>query len=135
MTNIDYAILILFIIVVLIKFYEGSVEEGYTTLMTPFSKANQNIFNSQSTAVNIKPIRNYGNFGIIGKFPAIPICNSCQLEFDCSNYDYDNVDDKNTNVCRKCGSNVLGKNYNQLDKPLYVFARSAGRPRQCRQIN
>jgi len=142
MSHIDYAIIILFVIVIIIKYYEHSHnnQENYTTLWTPFSQADPNLFNSQGTAANIslgnsKPMRDFNNFGIIGKFPAIPICNSCKLDFDCVNYDYTDIDDKNANVCRRCGKNVLSKNYGELDKPLFVYARSAGRPRQTRQIN
>lgn len=144
MTTIDYIIFILFIIIIIIKYYENSsyyheTKEHYTTLLTPFSETNQNLVNTQCTAVNINPnnkpkVKNYGNFGIIGKFPSIPICDSCRLEYNCSNYAYTNVDDRNINVCRKCNKNVLYKNYNDLNKPLYVYARSAGRPRQCRNI-
>jgi hypothetical protein len=139
METINYIIILLLIIIIGLKYYD-SIIENYTTLWTPSSCANQNLVNTQCTAMNMNPsnrklLQNYGNFGIIGKFPAIPICNSCNLEFDCVNYAYDDVDDRNVNVCRKCKKNVLYKNYNQLDEPLFVFARSAGRPRQCRKIN
>ncbi len=136
---LNLAIIVLLIFVVFLS-VNDNIKEHYTTLWTPASKANQNLVNTQCTAVNMTPTnrtlpKNYGNFGIIGKFPAIPICDSCGLEFDCVNYAYTDVDDRNANVCRKCGKNVLYKNYNQLDYPLRVFARSAGRPRQCRRLN
>jgi len=136
MSLIDCVIIILIVIIIIIKYYENSNKvEHYTTLWTPFSNANQDIVNTQCTSVNKKSLnKNFGDFGIIGKFPAIPICNSCQLDFDCVNYAYDDVDDRNMNVCRKCGDNVLYKNYNDMSKPLYVNARSAGRPRQCKRI-
>jgi len=86
------------------------------------------------TNYNINTPTNFGNFGIIGSFPAIPICNSCGLEFGCTGFPYDS-DDKNETVCRKCRANSLHKNYTNLNEPIYVYARSAGRPRQCRRIN
>ncbi len=153
MEPLDYIIIILFIIVVFIKYYTAEQNEteteNYTTLWTPFSLSSSNVglVNNQciphdglSPAVNIQPnnkpqLKNYGNFGIIGKFPAIPICDSCGLDFGCVGYDWSDTDDKNMNVCRKCSRNGIYKNYNDLSKPLYVNARSAGRPRQCRQLN
>ncbi|GAI82862.1 unnamed protein product [marine sediment metagenome] len=142
MESLDYLIIFLFVIVIAIKYYEYTAgkKEHYTTLWTPFSTANTPLDNTQCTAMNIKPnnkpmTKNYGNFGIIGKFPAIPICDSCHLDFDCVNYDWTDTDDRNANVCRKCKKNVLYKNYNDLSEPLYVYARSVGRPRQSRKIN
>lgn len=142
MELLDYMIIILLIIVITVKYYEYTAEqkENYTTLWTPFSMANATLDNTQCTAVNIQPNnkpmpKNYGNFGIIGKFPTIPICDSCGLRYDCVNYDWSDVDDRNMNVCRKCKKNVLYKNYNDLSEPLYVYARSAGRPRQSRKLN
>lgn len=90
--------------------------------------------------VNPKPanqpvLKNFSDFGTFGDFPPMPICDSCGLEFDCSNYSYQDVDDKNMNVCRKCKNDLFTKNYNDLSKPLYVYARSVGKPRQCRLLN
>lgn len=132
-------LIIILILIILAFHYKDNINEHYTTLWTPFSMAVQNLDNTECTSINIRPsnkekLKNYGNFGIIGKYPAIPICDSCGLEFDCSNYGYNDTDDKNVNVCRKCNANALYKNYNQLCKPLYVYARSVGRPRQCRRI-
>lgn len=146
MTPIDYLIIVLFIIIVSFKYLDDT-KEHYTTLWTPFSRSSPNLVNTQCTALssssttnqtgpnNRRLPKNFGNFGIIGKYPSIPICDSCGLEFDCVGYEYDNVDDKNMNVCRKCKKDSLDKNYNELDKSLYVYARSVGRPRQCRMIN
>lgn len=136
---VDYFIIIL-IIIFIFYYYSDNIKEHYTTSWTPFSMANQKLANTQCTAVNINPanfrsLKNYGNFGIIGKFPAIPICDSCGLEFDCMEYPYKNIDEIGAaNVCRKCNPHALDKNYNILSKPLYVFARATGRPRQCRRI-
>ena len=145
MDVVDYLIIVLLLIIIFFKYFD--TKEHYTTLWTPFSRASPILVNTQCTALssgsatnqatpnNRRLPKNFGNFGIIGKFPTMPICDSCGLEFDCVNYAYDNVDDKNMNVCRKCNKNSLYKNYNDLSKPLYVYARSAGRPRQCRQLN
>jgi hypothetical protein len=144
MFKIEHLIILLLIVIVFYTSCEN--REHYTTVWTPFSKVSQNLDNTQCTSQSgalsgeIGPnnrhiSKNFGNFGIIGKFPAIPLCNSCGLEFNCVNYPYTDADDKNMNVCRKCDPHSLSKNYNQIDKPLFVSARSAGRPRQCRQIN
>lgn len=147
MSITDYLIIVLLIILVFYRYFDKNIKEHYTTLWTPFSKANQTLDNTQCTAItsssatnpagpnNRRLPKNFGNFGIIGKFPAIPICDTCKLDFDCVNYAYTDVDDRNMNVCRKCKKNILYKNYNDLSEPLHVYARSAGRPRQCRQLN
>jgi len=134
MLKIEHLIIILLIIV--IYFNASNNMEHYTTLWTDFSKANQNLINTQCTALsgNIAPnnrliSKNFGNFGIIGKYPSIPVCENCGIHFDCVNYPYTDVDDKNTNVCSKCN-----KNYNNMN-PAYVYARTAGRPRVCKRLN
>lgn len=129
---------------ILEKQQETGNDEGVEpfTLQTGFTKASQDLSNTSCSAVNFrstnglstKSTKNFGNFGIIGKFPAIPICDNCGLEFDCVNYNYNYRDDKHMNVCKKCDKNGLGKNYNDLHQPLYVYARSAGKPRQCKRI-
>ena len=129
---ISLCILILFLIIIAFDYINKTTE--HYTFSNPFGFSNQSIVNSEATAVNLRKPRNFGNFGIIGKFPANPICDSCHLEYNCTNYGYE-VDEKNANVCRKCKINSINKNYNQMDQPLYVFSRSAGRPRQCRQIH
>ena len=140
MFKIEHLIILLLIIVVFFGTWDN--KEHYSTLWTPFSKASQNLDNTQCTALsgeiapnNRRVSKNFGNFGIIGKFPAIPVCDSCGLDFDCVNYAYIDVDDRNANVCRKCRKSVLYKNYNKSAEPLYVYARSAGRPRQSRRIH
>lgn len=133
MNYLDITIIVLFFVVLFFNF-KDTVKEKYTN-WSSFSQASPILANTGNTAVNLwrsKP-RNYGNFGIIGKFPAIPICDNCGLDFGCSNYAYP-VDDKNKNICRKCNQTGIFKNYNQMDKKLRVFARSVGRPRQCRNI-
>ena len=140
MFKIEHLIILLLIIVIFFNSYE--VKEHYSTLWTPFSQSNQNLTNTQCTALsgeiapnNRRVSKNFGNFSIFGKFPAIPVCDSCGLDFDCVNYAYTDVDDRNANVCRKCRKHVLYKNYNKADEPLYVYARSSGRPRQSRRIH
>lgn len=102
------------------------------------SDANSQPYNRSKSAMNthmakgIHP-RNFRDFGIIGKIMPDPVVDSCYLDFGCTNYVYD-ADEKNENVCRRCNTNAINKNYNELDRPLYVMARSAGRPRVPRQV-
>ena len=76
----------------------------------------------------------------VGSYPAIPLCNSCELEdvvtdpYLHSNDLGDQFGDLNGKVGRLCGSGPIGKNYNDLNKPVLVAGRSAGRTRQCRRI-
>ncbi len=85
-----------------------------------------NYFDKWGPSVNFE---NKGNsFGTIGTFPAIPLCDQCHLGVNCPNYTFTDQE----NVCHVCSH--TNANYEDLDKPLYVNARAAGRPRQCRQI-
>lgn len=138
---INYSIIALLIIIIF--FTNHKTKESYSTMysdLTPTSITNQKFLEKYSdTGLTSLGSRNkkyidFGNFGTIGDFPSIPICNSCGLEYNCVNYDYQSTDDLNMNVCRKCEKNGTFKNYGNLKKPLYVYARSAGRPRQCRLI-
>ena len=81
-------------------------------------------------AVNISGTKNtfFGNFSTNGIAPPYGKCVSCQLDFDCSNYDYE-VDQKNQNVCKKCYTDIYVNNKN-----FPVYAKQAGRPRQCRNL-
>ena len=73
-----------------------------------------------------KDTSDYG--GTIGEFPAIPLCDQCHLGTNCPNYTFNGQQ----NVCHMCSQNNV--NYGDLSSPIYVSARSAGRPRQCRQL-
>jgi len=86
-------------------------------------------FDKWAPAVNFKKNkRGFNNFGTIGKFPAIPLCDQCHLGTNCPNYTFTGQQ----NVCTACANRNV--NYDDLSRPLFVQARSAGRPRQCRQI-
>ena len=149
MEHIDYLIVAIFVLIIFLLYKDQNLlmMEKYTTFETEFSKADQTTINdveNNGMPTSYMPTRympassknrssNFGNFGIIGAFPAIPICDSCGLEFGCAVYPYES-DDHNETVCRKCSGSGLNKNYSDLSKPINVYARSAGKPRQCRQI-
>ena len=136
---INYLIVVLFLIILLLDFTDKKNIQEHYTVERPFGSASPNAYNRSQSAINInavnKPkLKNFGNFNIIGKFPTIPIEESCYLDFDSTNFPYD-IDEKNQSVSRKCNPNAINKNYNDLSMPLYVMSRTAGRPRQIRQIN
>jgi len=83
-----------------------------------------------TNAVNINSGQNlnFKNFGTNGITPPFLKCSSCNLQFDCSNYPYE-VDDKNASVCTRCTDKVSLDNNN-----LPVYAKSAGKPRVCRNL-
>lgn len=70
----------------------------------------------------------FSNFATNGTTPPFISCPSCQLEYDCNNYPYE-VDDKQQNVCSNCLTKIYSDDLNQP-----VYARSNGRPRQCRDM-
>ena len=78
--------------------------------------------------------KNFGNFGKFGVIPMMQYCSECQLYDNCLTPDY-RESDKNMNVCQKCNNNLKNKNYHDFNKPIYVFAKSIGRPRKCKRIN
>lgn len=69
------------------------------------------------------------NPGVIGTYPAIPLANQCSLGANCPNYTFGKT---HANVCHECAK--FPQNYENLDKPIYVYARSAGFPRQKMQL-
>jgi len=81
-----------------------------------------------SSSILSKRSKGFGNFGKFGFVPMMQNCSKCQLNDNCSNFDYNKSDTNTMNVCQSCDMNQ-GKNY-----PYYVSAKSAGRPRQCRRI-
>ncbi len=85
---------------------------------------------STSAALNISGSNNpyFKNFSTNGVTPPYGKCVSCQLDFDCTNYDYE-VDQKNQNVCKKCYNSIYVDNKN-----FPVYAKANGRPRQCRNL-
>lgn len=127
--------LILFILLLFTIYYFKNIKENYITPFVPNeSDANLPAANTELSAVNFQMFDgNFANFGKIGEIPAIPICNSCGLEFNCSVFPYDSSDNKET-VCQRCDPTSIYKNYDLNGDNIYVYARSVGRPRQCRNI-
>jgi cbb3-type cytochrome oxidase subunit 3 len=83
-----------------------------------------------TNAVNISNSNNlnFKNFGTNGIIPPFLKCSSCELQYNCTNFPYD-ADDKNMSVCQKCYT----KTYcNANNEPVY--AKSAGKPRVCRNL-
>lgn len=95
-----------------------------------FNNMENNTFNmTNKSSVNFsKTNLNFKNFGTNGQTPPYLKCPMCNLQFDCANYPYD-IDEKNTNVCTTCIEKIYYDTNN-----YQVFARSAGRPRQARNI-
>ena len=126
-------LLFLVVIIVLSLFVSNNLllSENYTTEpIQPLRLVN----NFKGALYNNSMNSNYGNFGIIGDYPAIPVSNNCQLDFNCTNFPYTS-DDKNVSVCRRCNGSIF-KNYNIKGyEPLEVYARATGKPRQSRNIN
>ena len=82
----------------------------------------------RSASILSRKNKGFGNFGKFGVIPMMQSCSKCQLNDNCSNFDYNKSDTQVMNVCQSCDINTC------LDAPYYVSARSAGRPRQCRRI-
>lgn len=83
--------------------------------------------------INFGKPRNFGNFGTDGFYPPKMRCYDKELNFNCSNYEY-NWNDKHMNVCsNQCNTNIANLPDNQAI-PSTVLGRSAGRPRQCRKL-
>lgn len=103
------------------NFYE---ENRLVEFIPPITSNSVNIsVNPQSSAH-----AQFSNFATDGITPPFLQCPSCNLQFDCSNYPYE-VDQKNMNVCSNCISKIYSDDLN-----MPVYARSNGRPRQCRNL-
>jgi hypothetical protein len=97
-------------------------------------------YDPSPSAINLgNKDRSFGNFGAFGSFPN-PLCPSCDLSGDMVTAPYLHANDLGDEygslygkVARRC-DNVCGKNYNDLNKPVLVAGRSAGRTRQCRKL-
>ncbi len=115
---------------------DGGGEEEFRDYSAPDIKADVAIGNLQmdyfdkwGPSINFKKsTRDFGNFGTIGTFPTMPICDKCHLDTNCPNFTFNGQQ----NVCHVCRRGRA--NYSNLDEPLYVGARSVGRPRQCRLL-
>ncbi len=87
---------------------------------------------SNSVNISLNPLNSahaqFSNFSTNGITPPFLQCPSCDLQFDCTNYPYE-VDSKNANVCSNCITKIYSDDLN-----MPVYARSNGRPRQCRNL-
>ena len=99
-------------------------EENRLNVYEPPYSTNAINFSTNASQGSIQ----FSNFTTNGLTPPFVKCNSCDLQFDCTNYPY-NSSDKNGNVCTKCFEKVYMDNNN-----MPVFARSVGKPRTCRKL-
>ena len=123
-------------VISLVIYYNYFIKtEKYTNLSANISSYyTQNNVNMPITgSVAKKGTKNFGNFGKFGNIPMIQYCTECKLNENCVTADY-RKSKKMRNVCLKCGD-PSKKNYHDLNKPIFVGAKSVGRVRQCRQIN
>lgn len=133
MDTIYIAIIVVLALLLFLHFRDHvNVEEGFLPpdyFQKPGMDPNQ-------VAVNLDDSKNknFKNFGTLGDFPPNPLCQSCNLNYNCMNAPYTQLSDKYQNVCLRCGD-PLKKNYYQMQEKIMVMGRSAGRPRQCRLIN
>lgn len=77
--------------------------------------------------------KKFGNFGKFGNVPMIQYCSNCSLKDNCLTPDY-KKSFKHKNVCQECRSPEYDNRHN-LNRPIFVAGRSAGRGRRCRQVN
>lgn len=146
MDQIYFWIIILFIIILILDYYEKiynkKTEHFEPQIFTPkisdstkppyYEENRLNVYKPVYTtnAVNLSPNKNlnFKNFGTNGITPPFLKCPSCNLQYQCSDYPYD-IDEKHGNVCHKCFEKVSFNNNN-----LPVYAKSVGRPRICRDL-
>ena len=97
-----------------------------------YNKDNNSINNIEDnsinniSSVNFNKKLDFSDFSVDGKQPFMQ-CHMCNIDFDCTNYPY-NVDEANMSVCTQCTNSL-----DSYIKPM-VLAKSAGRPRQCREL-
>ena len=133
MDTIYIAILITFAILLYLHYRDHlTVEEQF---LSPdyFQKPNTD---SNNVAINLNDNKNsnFKNFGTIGDTPPNPICENCNLNYNCMNAPYTQVSDIYQNVCTRC-SNPLNINHYSFNTELKVMGRSAGRGRVCRILS
>jgi hypothetical protein len=74
------------------------------------------------------------NFQNFAESPPNPLCNNCNLNYNCMNLPYTQLSDTHQNVCTRCGVPTVQNYYNEQEK-ITVMGRSAGRGRVCRLVN
>ena len=84
-----------------------------------------------SNAVNISTNRNlnFKNFGTNGIAPPYIKCPSCNLQYNCENFPYDN-NTQNASVCNTCTHKI-----SLDDNNMPVYSKAVGKPRVCRNLN
>ena len=134
MDTLYIAILVVFGILLYLHYRDHmGVEEGFLPpdyFQKPGTDPNHVAVNFDNNRRN----GNFKNFGTIGDIPPNPICENCNLNYNCMNAPYTQVSDVHQNVCTRCGD-ALKVNHYSLDRKLTVMGRSAGRGRVCRLLN
>lgn len=132
MDPIYIAILVIFAILIFLHYRDHVLEEGF---LPPdyFQKPNVDP-NFVSVNLSDRKNANFKNFGTLGDTPPNPICENCNLNYNCMNAPYTQISDMHQNVCTRCGD-PLKVNYYSLDQKMTVMGRSAGRGRVCRLLN
>jgi hypothetical protein len=137
MDQIYFWIIILFVVILILdfsdKYFKNKENFDNSKSTVPYYEENKLYvyeppYTTNAVNINNNQNLNFKNFGTNGITPPFLKCQSCNLQFDCSNFPYE-VDDKNVSVCNKCNENVY------LDKNnLPVYAKSVGKPRVCRSL-
>jgi hypothetical protein len=133
---LNFAIILVVISVILDRYFNFSeINEHYlnnSPNIDSYYTPNITSMPIQGVVAN-KGTKSFGNFGKFGDIPIMQYCSECRLHGNCASPEYTrNGNDKN--VCLKCGD-FLQNNRINLNKPIYVGAKTAGRGRQCRIIN
>jgi hypothetical protein len=122
--------LICILIIFLLIFILDKIDKEKFTIKSPLLNSH---YDSYKSSFHI------GNRQKFGMFPN-PLCSSCELVTDEVTPPYLHSNDLGDEqgslfgkVARKCNS-IFSKNYNNLNKPVLVAGRSAGRIRQCRKL-
>jgi hypothetical protein len=118
MNFINFAIIILIIILLFLHKHFNIAKENYITDIIPQSHNNNSINFNNNFKTFLK------NYGIVGShnIPPMPPADPVRTDFNCSNYLWD-YDDKNTQVCQRVNDDVIPFDENN------VYARYVGNPR------
>jgi|SaaInlStandDraft_1057018.scaffolds.fasta_scaffold11769_3 hypothetical protein len=128
-------ILLIFLTLFILEQYEKN--EGFTQQYK--SPLKQESYKLNNRSIDLKG-NNGNSYTTIGEYPAIPLCNSCNLEENKIGPPYlqrNQLGDTSSSIYQTVSTtcnNIFGKNYNNLNKPFLVAGRSAGRTRQCRRL-
>jgi hypothetical protein len=140
----DFQLLgIILVFIILFIFEKLDVKEKFSVVRQDYYNPSPFLdlqYDPSPSAINLgNKDKSFGNFGAFGSFPN-SLCSSCNLSSDTVTPPYlhsNDLGDENGSlygkIARKC-DNLDGKNYNDLNKPVLVAGRSAGRTRQCRKL-